>query len=81
MKVGTTRNREGLRRIKGSKDDGLVKSLKRLFSVIPAQAGIQSFQIVGIPLDSRSPIKNFEDKFHGNDDSSRIHQRLIEEDS
>jgi hypothetical protein len=23
--------------------DGLVKSLKRLFSVIPAQAGIQSF--------------------------------------
>jgi hypothetical protein len=24
-------------------NDGLVKSLKRLFSVIPAQAGIQSF--------------------------------------
>ena len=72
MKVGTTRNREGLRRIKGSKDDGLVKSMKRLFPVIPAQAGIQSFQVVGIPLDSR---------FHGNDDSSRIHQRLIEEDS
>jgi hypothetical protein len=28
--------------------DGLVKSLKRLFYVIPAQAGIQSFQTVRI---------------------------------
>jgi hypothetical protein len=44
--------------------DGLVKSLKRLFSVIPAQAGIQSFWVVRIPLDSR---------FHGNDDFLRIH--------
>jgi len=28
--------------------DGLVKSIKRLFFVIPAQAGIQSFQVVRI---------------------------------
>jgi hypothetical protein len=28
--------------------DDLVKSLKRLFSVIPAQAGIQSFQVFRI---------------------------------
>ena len=28
--------------------DGLVKSLKRPFSVIPAQAGIQSFHVVRI---------------------------------
>ncbi len=28
--------------------DGLVKSLKRLFSVIPAQAGIQYFHLVRI---------------------------------
>jgi len=28
--------------------DGLVKSLKRLFSVIPAQAGIQYFYVVRI---------------------------------
>jgi len=38
--------------------NGLVKGLKRLFSVIPAQAGIQSFEVFRIPLDSR---------FHGND--------------
>jgi len=30
------------------KVDGLVKSLKRLFSVIPAQAGIQYFYVVRI---------------------------------
>jgi hypothetical protein len=48
-----------------SKVDGLVKSLKRLFSVIPAEAGIQSFEEFRIPLDSR---------FHGNDDFLRIHQ-------
>jgi len=47
------------------KYDGLVKSLKGVFSVIPAQAGIQPFWVVRIPLDSR---------FHGNDDSLRIHQ-------
>jgi len=28
--------------------DGLVKSLKRLFSVIPAQAGIQYFHVARI---------------------------------
>jgi len=44
--------------------DGLVKSLKRLSSVIPAQAGIQSFYVFIIPLDSR---------FHGNDNFLRIH--------
>jgi hypothetical protein len=44
---------------------GLVKSLKRLFSVIPAQPGIQSSWVVRIPLDSR---------FHGNDDFLRIHE-------
>jgi hypothetical protein len=48
-----------------SKVDGLVKSLKRLFSVIPAEAGIQSFEEFRIPLDSR---------FHGNDDFLRDHQ-------
>ena len=30
------------------KSDGLVKSLKRRFSVIPAQAGIQYFHVVRI---------------------------------
>ena len=30
------------------KEDGLVKSLKRLFSVIPTQAGIQYFHLVRI---------------------------------
>jgi len=54
--------------------DGLVKSLKRPLSVIPAQAGIQSFYVVRISLDSRSPIDTFEDKFHGNDNFLRIHQ-------
>jgi thiol-disulfide isomerase/thioredoxin len=34
------------------KDDEFVKSPKGLFSVIPAQAGIQSFSVLGIPLDS-----------------------------
>ena len=29
--------------------DGLVKSLKRLLSVIPAQAGIQSFRYLELP--------------------------------
>ena len=47
------------------KVNGLVKSLKRLFSVIPAQAGIQSFYVLRIFLDSR---------FHGNDNFLRIHQ-------
>jgi len=45
--------------------DEFVKSPKWLFSVIPAQAGIQSFSVLGIPLDSR---------FHGNDDFLRDHQ-------
>ena len=39
--------------------DGLVKSLKYQYFVIPTKAGIQSFQCVAKPLDSR---------FHGNDD-------------
>jgi len=34
--------------------DGLVKSLKRSFSVIPAKAGIQSFQVIISSLDSGS---------------------------
>jgi hypothetical protein len=39
----------------------IVKSLR---TVTPAEAGVQvSFNL----LDSRSPIKDFEDKFHGND--------------
>jgi hypothetical protein len=50
------------------KDDEFVKSPKGLFSVIPAQAGIQSFSVLGIPLDSR---------FHENDDFLRDHQRFI----
>ena len=45
--------------------DGLVKSLKRRFSVIPAKAGIQSFQLVISFLDSR---------FRGSDDFLRVHQ-------
>jgi hypothetical protein len=48
-----------------SKFDELVKSPKGPFPVIPAQAGIQSFSVLGIPLDSR---------FHGNDDFLRNHQ-------
>jgi hypothetical protein len=41
-------------------------------AVIPAEAGIQdllngSLLSQGRRLDSRSPIKQFEDKFHGND--------------
>ena len=49
--------------------DGLVKSLKRLFSVIPAQAGIQSFYVLRISLDSR---------FHGNDNFLLIRHILVE---
>ena len=45
--------------------DDLVKSLETLFSVIPAQAGIQSFQIVKNSLDSG---------FHRSDDFLRKHQ-------
>jgi hypothetical protein len=43
---------------------GLVKSLKMLFSVIPAKAGIQSFQIVINSLDSG---------FHRSDAFLRVH--------
>jgi len=46
-----------------SKIEGLIKSVKRLFSVIPAQAGIQAFKVVRVPLDSR---------FHGNDNFLRF---------
>ena len=45
--------------------DGLVKSRKTPFSVIPAKAGIQSFQIVADHLDSG---------FHRSDDFLRVHQ-------
>ena len=41
-----------------------VKSRKRLFFVIPAQAGIQSFQVL---LDSRSPTTTFGDRLRGSD--------------
>jgi hypothetical protein len=44
--------------------DGLVKSPKRRFSVIPAKAGIQFFQIVINYLDSG---------FHRSDDFLRVH--------
>jgi len=45
--------------------DDLVKSLKRLISVIPAKAGIQLFQILKNSLDSG---------FHRSDDFLRDHQ-------
>ena len=51
--------------------DGFVKSLKKENFVIPAQAGIQYFQMVRIPW---IPVPHFhEDKFHGNDDFLRLH--------
>ena len=46
---------------RSDKEDGFVKSLKMLFSVIPAQAGIQSVQIVINFLDSG---------FHRSDDET-----------
>jgi hypothetical protein len=64
------------RNVKFSNLDEFIKSPKGLFSVIPAKAGIQSFSVVGIPLDSRSPIKDFEDKFHGNDNLLGDHQTI-----
>ncbi|MBI3605344.1 MAG: RHS domain-containing protein [Nitrospirae bacterium] len=48
-----------------SNNNGLVKSLKKQFSVIPVQTGIQFFQVVMCFLDSR---------FRGNDDFLRGHQ-------
>jgi len=48
--------------------DDLVKSLKMLFSVIPAKAGIQSFQIVINFLDSG---------FHRSDNFLRVNQYFI----
>jgi hypothetical protein len=47
--------------------DGFVKSLKIPFPVIPAKAGIQSFQMVINSLDSG---------FHRSDDFLRDHQYL-----
>ena len=44
------------------KFDEFIKSPEMPFSVIPAQAGIQSFQAL---LDSRSPTTNFEDRLRG----------------
>jgi hypothetical protein len=49
-----------------SKEDDIVKSLKRRISVIPAKAGIQLFQILKNSLDSG---------FHRSDDFLREHQR------
>ncbi len=49
----------------GVKFDGLVKSQKILFPVIPAKAGILCFQAVADHLDSG---------FHRSDDFLRIHQ-------
>ena len=48
-----------------NKYDGFVKSPKIPFSVIPAKAGIQSFQAVTDHLDSG---------FHRSDDFLRVHQ-------
>ena len=48
--------------------DGLVKSLKMLFSVIPAEAGIQSSQIVINSLDSG---------FHRSDDFLRSRHNCL----
>jgi len=45
--------------------DGFVKSRKTPFTVIPAEAGIQSFQMVTDALDSG---------FHRSDDFLRIRQ-------
>jgi len=55
------------RNVKFSNLDEFIKSPKGLFSVIPAQAGIQSFSVVGIPLDSR---------FHGNDNLLGDHHTI-----
>jgi len=48
------------------KNDGFVKSRKTPFFVIPAEAGIQSFQMVKDDLDSG---------FHRSDDFLRVHQK------
>ena len=48
--------------------DELVKSPKMRLSVIPAKAGIQSFQIVKNSLDSG---------FHRSDDFLRDHQSIV----
>ena len=50
------------------KGDELVKSQKMPFSVIPAKAGIQYFQIVATIMDSG---------FHRSDDFLRVHQFLM----
>jgi hypothetical protein len=48
------------------KNDGLVKSRKAPFFVIPAEAGIRSIQAVTEALDSG---------FHRSDDFLRVHQK------
>ena len=48
------------------KSDNFVKSRKTPFFVIPAQAGIQSFQMVSDGLDSG---------FHRSDGFLRVHQK------
>jgi hypothetical protein len=55
----------GPKKMATTKFDGLVKSHKIPFSVIPSKAGIQSFQAVVEHLDSG---------FHRSDDFLRIHQ-------
>ena len=52
------------------KIDEVVKSQNIRSFVIPTKVGIQSFQLVIKPLDSR---------FHGNDDFLRVHQGLLQE--
>jgi len=47
-------------------NDGLVKSRKTPFFVIPAEAGIQSIQVLTKPLDSG---------FHRSDDFLRVRQQ------
>ena len=59
---------EKLKKFKTLKDDEVVKSQKSEVFVIPAEAGIQCFQVVTCFLDSR---------FHGNDDFLRACQRRL----
>jgi hypothetical protein len=51
-----------------SRFDGLVKSRKAPFFVIPAEAGIQSIQVAIRALDSG---------FHRSDDFLRVHQSSL----
>ena len=55
------------------KIDGLVKSRKVLFSVIPAKAGIQCFQMLMTDLDPGLAVIPDSDPGRG-DDFLRVHQ-------